>query len=126
VYVSTSSSTEASPVAQLTDWSLNMTTDTQETTAFGATNKTYVQGLPDVSGDFKGFWNDADLIMAAAAKSSDGCKIYLYPSTDASTGAAGKYAYGPSWLNVSYATSVNGVVSSSGSFKANGNWYVGL
>ena len=126
VYISTSGSGNASPVAQLTDWSLNMSTDTFETTAFGATNKTYVQGLPDVSGDFKGFWNDADTTISTASNSADGCKIYLYPSTDASTGAAGKYAYGPAWLNASYASSVGGVVSMSGSFKANGNWYVGL
>lgn len=122
VYASTTGSGTATPVLQLTDWSLNRATDKQETTAFGATNKTYVQGLPDVSGDFKGFWNDADTVLATAASSSDGCKLYIYPSTTAGT----KYAYGPAWLNISYAGSVNGVVSVSGSFSANGNWGVQL
>lgn len=125
VYVSVSGSGTAIPVAQLTDWSLDQSTDTFETTSFGATNKTYVQGLPDVSGDFKGFWNDADTTISTAALSSDGCKVYLYTSTAVSQ-ASGKYAYGPAWLNASYATSVGGVVSVTGSFKANGNWYVGL
>lgn len=118
VYVSTTGSGNAVPVAQLTQWSLDMATDTYETTSFGAGNKTYVQGLPDVSGAFQGFWNDADTTLMTAAASADGCRIYLYPSTDAST----KYACGPAWLNASVAVDVGGTANVTANFSANGTW----
>jgi hypothetical protein len=45
-------------------------------------------------------------------------KLYLYPSAD----AAGKYWYGPAWLDVSLDCGVAGAVAISGSFAANGAW----
>ncbi len=108
----------APSVASLTDWALNLTTARTEVTSFGDTNKTYIQGLPDVAGTFSGFWNDADSTLQTAASSADGCKIYLYTSTD----AASRYAYGPAWVDCSYTTSVGDAVKVSGSFAANGVW----
>lgn len=97
-----------------------MAVDRVESTAFGDGNKTYVQGLPDVKGAFEGFWNDADTTLVTAGQSADGCKIYLYASTDAST----KYAYGPAWVDVSIDTGVGEAVKIKGSFAANGTWYL--
>ena len=118
VYLSTSGSGNATSVLKLTKWSLDQSTDKIEVTAFGDANKTYVQGLKDVKGSFSGFWDDTETKPFTAADSSDGCKMYLYPSSDAPT----KYWYGPAWLDVSIDTGVADAVSISGSFAANGSW----
>lgn len=118
VYLSTTGTGAATLVLSLTDWSLDMSTDTVETTSFGDTNKTYVQGLADISGSFSGFWNELEDKLFTASSSADGCKIYLYPSADAPT----KYFYGPAWLSVSVSTAVGDAVKLTGNFMANGAW----
>jgi hypothetical protein len=118
VYMSTTGSGAATNVIKLTQWTLNQTTDKIEVTAFGDTNKTYVQGLKDVQGTFSGFFDDTEAKPFQAADSTDGCKLYLYPSADVST----KYWYGPAWLDVSVDTGVAAAVSISGNFAANGAW----
>lgn len=70
----------------------------------------------------EGFWNDAETKIGTGAQSSDGIKIYLYPSSDAPS----KYAYGPAWLDVSYETGMGDAVKLNMSFAANGAWYIGL
>jgi hypothetical protein len=118
VMLSTTGTGDAATVVGVSAWSLDRSTDTVEVTAFGDTNKQYVQGLPDVSGDFSGFYDETETKLFTASTSADGCKIYLYPSTNALT----KYAYGPAWLSVSYETGVGDAVTVSGSFVANGAW----
>lgn len=118
VYVSASGSGEARSVIKLTDWSVDMATDTVEVTSFGDTNKTYVQGLPNISGSLSGFWDDSEDQLFTAAASSDGCKMYIYPSSNAMS----KYLYGPAWLSVSMTSAVGDAVKVSGSFVANGTW----
>ena len=118
VYLSTTGSGNASSVLKLNAWTVNRTTDKIEVTAFGDANKTYVQGLPDVQGTFGGFWDDNESKPFTGAGSSDGMKMYLYPSSDAPT----KYWYGPAWLDVSMDLGVNGAATISGSFAANGSW----
>lgn len=117
VYISTSASGNASSI-QLTEWSLNMATDKVEVTSFGDGNKTYVQGLKDLQGSLSGFWDSADTKMFDAANSTDGIKMYLYPSSDAS----GLYFYGPAWLDASISVGVSAAVAITGSFVANGTW----
>jgi hypothetical protein len=118
VYMSTSGSGAATNVIKLTQWSLNMTTDKVEVTAFGDTNKTYVQGLKDVQGSLNGFYDDTEAKPFQAADSTDGVKLYLYPSADTPT----KYWYGPAWVDVSVDTGVAAAVAINGSFAANGAW----
>lgn len=118
VYISTSGSGTASGVAGLNNWSINRATDKIEVTAFADANKTYVIGLPDLSGSFTGFWDDTETKIFAAAASSDGAKIYLYPSSD----AASVYHYGPAWIDASMETPVGGAVGISVNFVANGSW----
>jgi hypothetical protein len=88
-------------------------TDKIEVTAFGDLNKTYVQGLPDLQGSFKGFWDDTESKPFTGASSTDGVKMYLYPSSDAPT----KYWYGPAWLDVTMDVPVSGSVSISGASR---------
>jgi hypothetical protein len=100
-------------------WSLDASVDRIEVTAFGDANKTYVQGLSDISGDFSGFFDDTDTTLFAAAASADGVKIYLYPDY---TGAPTKYWYGPAWVDYNVGAEVGGAVTVAGTFGANGAW----
>lgn len=102
----------------LAGWTLSRTTDRAEVTSFGDANKTYVQGLPDVTGNVNGFADSADDRLFDASESTDGVKMYLYISTD----ALGIYFYGPAWVDASIEVPVGGAVTMSGSFAANGSW----
>lgn len=81
VYVGITSGALASPIAYLTDWNLNFTVDQPEVTAFGDLNKIYVSGLPDASGDFSGFFDDASQQLYVAARDGIARPMYLYPNT---------------------------------------------
>jgi hypothetical protein len=118
VYLSTTGSGNAENVIKLNAWTLDMATDKVEVTSFGDVNKTYVQGLPDISGTLGGYYDDTEAKIFSAARSADGCKMYLYPSADAPS----KYACGPAWLDASLNTGVADAVGISGSFVANGAW----
>src|SRR6266545_4430962 len=71
----------AEPVAFLSSWSIEFAVDKPEVTAFGDPNKIYVAGLPDASGDFSGFYDDATVQTYTAASDGVARKMYLYPST---------------------------------------------
>lgn len=117
VYMSTTGSGTAIAIT-LKSWSLNSPTDKVEVTSFGDVNKRYVQGLPDISGDLSGFWDSTSDDMYDASRSTDGVKMYLYPSADAPT----KYWYGPAWVDFSITDPVDGAVEISASFSGNGAW----
>ena len=118
VYMSTTGSGNASNVIKLTQWTVNSSTDKIEVTSFGDANKTYVQGLKDIQGTMAGFYDDTESKPGTAADSTDGVKLYLYPSADAPT----KYIAGPAWVDLSIDTSVAGAVAISMNFAANGSW----
>ena len=120
VYISTTGTGTASSVTFQTAWTLDLSTDLVETTAFGDSNKTYVQGLRNIQGTLSGFWNDAESKLFTGSTSADGVKIYLYPSANAPS----KYAYGPAWLSVTMETGVADAVQVNTSFSANGAWGV--
>lgn len=79
VYISVTSGAAATPCAFQASWSINMVTDKQDVTAFGDGNKVYVAGLPDSSGDFSGFWDDATSQTYIAATDGLPRNMYLYP-----------------------------------------------
>lgn len=118
VYLSSTGAGTASTVIGLTEWSINSATDKIEVTAFGDSNKTYVQGLKDLSGTFSGFWDDTETKPFAASDSSTAVKMYLYPSSSITT----SYFYGTAWLDASINVGVNGAVAISGSFAAATSW----
>jgi len=83
VYVGIASGAAASPVAFQATWTMSMTVARNEVTAFGDGNKVYVAGLPDASGDFSGFMDDATSQMYIAATDGVARNFYLYPNTTA-------------------------------------------
>ncbi len=120
VYIGSAGGGVASELLGCSEWSLDMATDTVEVTAFGDTNKTYVQGLPDVKGSFTAFWRDDEDKLFQAAQATSPVTCYLYFSRNAS----GRYAYGKAWLSTSLSSSVSGAVSLSANFVAGGPWTV--
>jgi hypothetical protein len=103
----------AEPLPFFADWSMNFATDKQDVTAMGDNNKVYVAGLPDASGEFAGFYDDATAQTYTAAVDGLARKFYLYPSTLTNT----QYFFG----TVLPDFSVNGGVGSAVQVKASWN-----
>lgn len=118
MYLSTTKAGTASAVLGVAEFTVNAEQEKIDVTCFGDANKVFVPGLPELSGDFGGFWDDTESKIFAAARSVDGCNIYLYPSATAPT----KFWAGPAWLDVSMDCAVAGAVQISGSFAAAGSW----
>jgi hypothetical protein len=76
-----SSAAVATPLPFQAAWSINQNSDRQDVTAFGDGNKIYVGGLPDSSGDFSGFLDDATSQTFIAALDGQPRSFYLYPDT---------------------------------------------
>lgn len=106
-------------VASLNDWSLDMSRDKVDVTAFGDTNKQSVIGLPDFKGSFGGFWDATtspvifDAILGTIAV---GLKLVM------DTAASTNFFSGLAYLDGNIKVSANGAVTVGGSFVAAGNW----
>ena len=83
VYLGATNGAAASPVTFQASWSISMTVAKQDVTAFGDGNLIYVAGLPDASGDFSGFWDDATSQTYIAATDGLSRNMYLYPNISA-------------------------------------------
>jgi hypothetical protein len=118
IYISTSAGGAASLANSMSEWTLDMTTDMVDVTAFGDPNKAYVQGLKDIKGTIAAWFDDTNDVLFDAADSPDGVRLGLYPSTLAPT----IFHEGPAWINASISVSVTGAVSVKGNFTANGAW----
>jgi hypothetical protein len=110
----------AVPIASLTQWSIDFSTDKVDATAFGDTNKQYLAGLPDSSGTFSGFYDDAERSAYSAAidnTANNARRFYLYPDTNSTT----KYFFGTGLFDASYSASVDGAIELSGNWAASSN-----
>jgi hypothetical protein len=116
LYVGIASDTAvAEAVAYIAKISLNFETDDVEVTALGDTNKTYVSGLPDCSGSFSGFYDDATAQTYTAATDGLARRFYWYPKTPST---AGPYWFGTGIFDFSVDTGVADAATISGTFKA--------
>lgn len=114
LYANITSGGTAEPIAFLNNWSISFTTDNIEVTAFGDLHKTYCSSLPDVSGSFAGFYDDATAQTYTAATDGVARKFYLYPDSTATT----KYWFGTAFFDFSVSADVGGAVQVSGDFAA--------
>lgn len=116
LYVGIASDTAAAEaVAYISKISLTFETDDVEVTALGDTNKTYVSGLPDCSGSFSGFYDDATAQTYMAATDGLARRFYWYPKTPST---AGPYWFGTGIFDFSVDTGVADAATISGTFKA--------
>lgn len=107
-------SASAEPLPFFADWSINFATEKFEVTAMGDDNKVYVAGLPDASGEFSGFYDDATNQTYTAAVDGLPRKFYLYPSTLLTT----QYFFGTILPDFSVNGAVGGAVAVSASWNA--------
>ena len=116
LYVGIASDTAAAePVAFLSKWSFKSSTDNVDVTANGDTNHVYVAGLPDASGSFSGFYDDASAQTYTAAADGLARRFYLYPTTPS---VAGPYWFGTGLFDFNAEADVGGAVTVSGDFQA--------
>ena len=92
VYLGTTTSAAASPLTAQTTWNINFAQATIDVTAMGDVTRQYVGDLPDASGGFNGFYDDAATGSELYAAATDGLsrKFYLYPDLSSAT----KYYHG--------------------------------
>ncbi len=115
VYMNIASGGLAEPIAFLNSWSMSFETDKADVTAFTDTNKIYVAGLPDASGDFSGFYDDVTAQTYTAATDGLQRKFYLYP-----TSVNTQYWYGYILPDFSANAGVGGAIEISASWNAAG------
>lgn len=116
LYVGIASDTAAAePLPFIAQWSIEFSTDNIEVTAMGDTNKVYVAGLPDASGSFSGFYDDATASTYTAAADGLARRFYLYPTTPS---VAGPYFFGTGLFDFKVESDVNDSVKTSGDWSA--------
>ena len=110
VYIDVAGGGSASPLPFIAKWSLSAATAQLDVTAMDDSNKVYVSDMPDASGDFSGFYDDATNQTYTAAVDGLPRKFYLYPNKN----TASQYWFGT--VNVDFA--VNGGVGEAVAIQA--------
>jgi hypothetical protein len=114
VYCAIASGGTAEPLPFIASWEINQGNDKAEVTAMGDTQKTYVAGMADAQGSFRGFLDDATAQTYTAAIDGLARKWYLYPDLTSNT----KYWYGEILPDFSASGGVAGANSLSSSWAA--------
>lgn len=114
LYMGLTSAGVAEPVTFLNQWSLNFATGNIDVTAFGDVTKVYVSGLPDCTGSYAGFYDNATTQMYTAATDGVARKFYLYPDNSSTA----QYWFGTGIFDMNIDGSVDGAVAISGDFAA--------
>lgn len=114
IYANLTSGGTPEPIAFLNHWTMNFNVNTIDVTAFGDTNKVKVAGLPDASGTYSGFYDNATAQTYAMATDGVARKMYLYPDR---TNAA-QYWFGTAIFDMSIDAAVDGPVAISGNLDA--------
>jgi hypothetical protein len=111
-------------LGSLNHWTLNMTRDYADVTAYEDDNKIYVPGPRDTAGTIAGFY-DMEATGASpseplfdAAEGDAPVKLALIPNSLDAT----HFWEGLAYLDVSIDVAANGAVTLSGGFKAGGPW----
>jgi hypothetical protein len=106
------------PILSLNNWKLSLKTDRIEVTSFGDTNKVYVPGMKDVTGDFSGFWNSDETVLFEAVDATTPGLLDLVPNTS----EPDFHWSGLAYLDAEIDTAVNDAPKVTGSFMAAGPW----
>jgi len=106
-------------VADMSEWTLDMSKDRVEVTAFNDSNKVRVAGLPDYSGTVTGWWNAATSpVFFEAVLGTVAVMLNLIPNSLDPT----YFFEGKANLDGSINCSATGAVSVAGKWDAAGSW----
>jgi hypothetical protein len=117
VYIGVTNGVAASPCAFQASWTLSKVVNKQDVTAFGDANLSYVAGLPDASGQFSGFWDDATAQTYTAAGDGLSRTMYLYPDIQNSPNV---YHFGQILPDFEIDSAIAGAVNFKSSWNAAG------
>ena len=117
IYLGLTTGTAAQPLPFQAAWSINKVSDKDEVTAFGDSNKVYVGGLPDASGDFSGFLDAGTSQTYVAASDGLPRNFYLYWDV---TNDPSSYFYGTVLPDFSADGAVSGPVNFKSTWNAAG------
>ena len=91
IYLGVGYGDRASPLSFQSDWTVSFIAQREQITAVGDISHTYATtGLPEASGDFTGFYDDATSQTYLAAVDGLPRNFYLYPTIQ----RASRYFYG--------------------------------
>lgn len=114
VYIDITGSGSAEPVPFIKSFTVSASVDRYDVTAFGDSNKTSVQGLPDAKGNFSGFYDDTTAQMYTAASDGVARKSYFYPNISTPT----DYWFTTAFWDFDSEFPVDGAATISGSWAA--------
>ena len=114
VYIALTSGGTATPLNFVAKWSVNFKTNKIDVTAMGDTNHVYVNGLPDASGSFSGWYDDGTVQTYTAATDGVARAFYLYPSIS----NTGQYFWGTVLPDFNIESDVDGAIGMSADFAA--------
>ena len=114
IYMGATSGAEASLLTFQNKYTINLTFDKIDVTAFGDETKTYVAGIADASGDFAGWMDDASVQTYTAAIDGLARKFYLYPSSL----SVGRYFFGTVLADMTIDGTVDGAATVASSWSA--------
>lgn len=108
-------------VGWITEWSLDKSMDTVDTTSFGNNNRTRIPSIKDATGSFSGSFDDADtaqsaLLTAFESGSYVGLRLYAGSAKYWNIGSALIVGYSPTMavdgkLDVEYSFEANGATT---------------
>ena len=105
-------------VASMNKWNLDLKRDRADVTSFGDTNKSSVQGLPDIAGGIGGFWDVPNLELFDVALGDLPAWLKLLPSSQ----DAAYFFNGLAWIDANIDVDSGGAVALGGSFAGAGPW----
>ena len=109
--------TAAVVIASLNAWTLEATTEKEDVTCYGDTNRVYLPGMPDCQGTVAGFHNAAETTLWEAARATTPGWLELLPNN---TEATTKFA-GLAWMDASIDCTL-AAPKISGTWMAAGPW----
>jgi hypothetical protein len=117
VYQNLTSGGTAEPIAFVRSNSISFSSDKTDVTAWGDPNKVYVAGLPDSSGSFDFWYDDATVQTYTAAVDGIARKFYFYPDI---VNTPTQYFFGTWFVDFSVSQAVDGAIEGTASWNAAG------
>jgi hypothetical protein len=105
-------------IVSISSWKMSQKTDKIDVTCFGDTNKVYVPGMKDTTGEFGGFWNSAERVLWAAVDAATPGLLQLMPNSTEPT----FFWEGLAYLDADIDTAVTDAPKITGTFNAAGPW----
>lgn len=106
-----------SSLISINTWKLSLKTDYEDVSCFGDTNKVYVPGLRDISGNIGGFWNSDQVTLIQASNAATPGYLELAPNSTEPSFIFGGLAYIDADIDCTMSAP-----KLSGTFKAAGPW----